>query len=186
MWGEVIILNKEKIKEAIKTLLEALGYDLNDEHLKDTPQRVADMWEEFITQSLYNDDMPTWIEHSDLVIIKGIKFYSFCPHHLLPWYGEVHVAYIPNEHIVGLSKIVRIVRCVLSRLIIQERATELIADEISKKVGTPHVLVVVKARHLCMAMRGVRQDVDTITTATRGIFKENTIFRMECLRFINM
>ncbi|MEM0485369.1 MAG: GTP cyclohydrolase I [Thermoplasmata archaeon] len=179
-------MDREKVEYAVKLLLEALGFDINNQHLKDTPKRVADMWEEFLNSNKYEEEPPLWVSRSNLVIVSKINFYSFCPHHLLPYFGITHVAYLPSNEVVGLSKIVRVVRSVVSTLIIQEDATDQIADKICELCKTEDVMVVMKAKHLCMMMRGVKTDAYVVTSSVRGKFMNDLALRSEALRLMEV
>lgn len=172
------MVNKEKVEEAIKLLLEAVGEDVNREGLLDTPARVARMYEEILSG---NDETPEThlsrqfnVEGSDIVIEKDITFYSMCEHHLLPFFGKVHIAYIPNGKVVGLSKLARTVEVYARRFQLQEQLTRQIADALEKCLSPKGVMVVIEAEHTCMTMRGVKKPGSTtVTTVTRGEFKDN-------------
>lgn len=179
-------MNRAMVEEAIKLLLRGLGFNLDDEHLRDTPRRVADMWQEFLNGNKYDEEPPLWVSRSNLVIVSNISFYSFCPHHLLPYYGKVHVAYLPDGKAIGLSKIVRAVKSITSNLIIQEDATEKIADKICEITGSGDVMVVMKAKHLCMIMRGVKSDTVVTTSAVRGKFMSDFALRNETLSLMDV
>ena len=176
------MVDKKKVEKAVKLLLEAVGEDVNREGLKDTPARVSRMYEELLAGM---DASPE--EHltrqfscdgSDLVLEKDISFYSMCEHHMLPFFGKVHIAYIPDKKVVGLSKLARTVEVYARRLQIQEQMTSQIADAISKYLEPKGVMVVVEAEHTCMTMRGVKKPgSSTVTTVTRGLFKEDASLR---------
>jgi GTP cyclohydrolase I len=183
-------LNKKKIERAVKDILAAIGENPERKDLLDTPERVADMYEEIF--SGLNKDPRKELEvilgerHNEIVLLKGIPLYSVCEHHLLPFIGRVHVAYIPKGgRVTGLSKLARVVEILSKRLQVQERLTTQIADIIMEKLNPLGVLVVVEADHLCMSMRGVRKPgTITVTSAVRGIFKENAKTRQEALSLI--
>ncbi len=183
-------MNKEKIKKAVRDILEAIGEDPTRRDLLDTPQRVADMYEEIF--SGIKQDARSALEvilehkHDEIVLLKGIPLYSVCEHHLLPFIGKAHVAYIPKGgRVTGLSKIVRVVDVLSKRLQVQERLTTTIADVIMSKLKPRGVMVVIEAEHLCMSMRGVEKPgTITITSAVRGIFKDDQKTRTEALSLI--
>ena len=172
------MLDKEKIKAAVRLLLEGVGEDPSREGLLDTPERVARMCE-----CIYGglDEDPG--EHlskqfsapdSELVIEKDIVFYSTCEHHLLPFFGKVHIAYIPDGKVVGLSKLPRTVETFARRPQIQEQMTVQIADALEKYLKPKGVMVMIEAEHTCMTMRGVKKPgVMTVSMATRGVFRDN-------------
>ena len=183
-------MNKKKIEKAVKMILEAVGENPNREDLKETPRRVAEMYTE-IFEGIGKDpkqDLEVLLSenHDEIVMLKDIPLYSVCEHHLLPFIGKVHVAYIPkNGRVTGLSKLARVVDTLSKRLQVQERLTTAIADTIMKKLRPLGVLVVVEAEHLCMSMRGVKKPgTFTITSAVRGVFKENQKTRQETLALL--
>jgi len=178
------MIDREKIKEAIKLFLEGIGEDPEREGLKETPERIARMWEEF--ESLRSFDMKLFEEFGDyneMVLVKDIQFYSLCEHHLLPFYGKVHIAYIPNGVICGLSKLVRTVRALALRPQVQEKLTEEIADFLERELKPKGVGIIVEAEHLCMSMRGAMSPGHTTTTsALRGVFLNDMKTREEFLK----
>jgi GTP cyclohydrolase IA len=183
-------LDLSKIEKSVHTILEEIGEDTNREGLKRTPERVAKAYE-FLTQGYHknvNEILNGAIfseKYDQMVIVKDIDFYSMCEHHLLPFFGKVHVAYIPNGKIVGLSKIPRIVDTFARRLQVQERMTQEIADTLDQYLSPLGVSVVVEAYHMCMMMRGVeKQNSITTTSAMHGIFTEDARTRMEFLDLI--
>ncbi len=177
----------EKIATAIGMILEAVGEDPTRAGLIDTPQRVARMYQELC----YSTGVDAASEISckfqegteGLVVIKDIEFTSLCEHHLVPFLGKAHVAYLPGNGIItGLSKIARVVELTARRLQVQERMTEEIADAISKGIEAQGVCVLLEAEHMCMSMRGIKKPgARTITTAFRGLFKEDQQMRSEVL-----
>jgi len=183
-------MDKSKIKKAVKMILEAVGDDQSRADLKKTPERVADMYEEIF--SGISKDPAKELEvllsekHDEIVLLKGIPLYSMCEHHLLPFVGKAHIAYVPkNNKVTGLSKLARVVEILSKRLQVQERLTTEIADVVMKKLKPMGVMVIIEAEHLCMSMRGVKKPgVSTITSAVRGIFKENSKTRAETLALI--
>lgn len=178
-------IDRNGIKEATEKLIESLGYDINDEHFTGTPDRVVRMWEEILSDDDRLNDPPLFQRIGDLVILKGVNFYSFCSHHIVPWFGEAHIAYIPNEEITGLSKIARCVRDCSKGLTIQEKVTESIAESVMKLTNCNDVMVVIKARHLCMQARGIKSGAETITSAVRGDFVDMNL-KLEMLKLLEV
>ncbi len=181
-------LSGAKFEELVAEMIRRLGDDPDREGLKRTPERVAESMA-FLTQGygMKSEDVINGALfeecHRNMVLVKDIEMYSLCEHHLLPFFGKVHVAYIPNGKIMGLSKIARLVEVYARRLQVQERMTEQIAQAIWAKVEPEGVGVVVEAYHLCMMMRGVqKQNSKTITSAMRGSFLEDQMTRDEFLR----
>jgi len=183
-------MDKGKIERAIRDILEAVGDDPNRPDLKETPRRVADMYVEIF--SGIEQDPAKQLEvllsegHDEIVLLKAIPLYSMCEHHLAPFIGRAHVAYIPDgDRVTGLSKIARVVDILSKRLQVQERLTTQIADVIMEKLRPKGVLVVLEAEHLCMSMRGVKKPgISTVTSAVRGLFRENEKTRSEALSLI--
>lgn len=178
---------KITIKEIIENLLISLGEDPQREGLKGTPERVEKSLR-FLTNGYQQDvervlnDAFFTITHDEMVIVKGIQFFSLCEHHLLPFFGECHIAYLPNKKVVGLSKLPRVVEIFSRRLQLQERLTCQIAEAILDKVDPLGVGVVIEAQHLCMMMRGVeKQNARTVTSAMLGVFKTDPKARAEFL-----
>ena len=184
-------MNQDKVKDLVKTLLTEIGEDTKREGLLSTPARVAKAYE-FLTRG-YQEDIDEVLngaifneKYDEMVLVKNIDFYSLCEHHLLPFYGKVHVAYIPNGKIVGLSKIPRIVEVFARRLQVQERMTQQIADTIAKYLQPIGVAVVAEAFHMCMMMRGVeKQNSSATTSAMHGVFQDDARTRMEFLDLIS-
>ncbi|MDQ0232955.1 GTP cyclohydrolase I FolE [Metabacillus malikii] len=180
----------KKIEQAVVQILEAIGEDPSREGLLDTPKRVAKMYEEVF--SGLNEDPTEHFktvfgeDHEELVLVKDIPFYSMCEHHLVPFFGQAHVAYIPKGgKVTGLSKLARAVEAVAKRPQLQERITSTIADSIVSSLDPHGVMVVVEAEHMCMTMRGVKKPgAKTITSAVRGIFHNDAAARAEVLSFI--
>ena len=180
-------MDKKKIEKAIRDILEAIGENPKKKDLLDTPKRVAEMYEEIF--SGIKQDPKGELEvildqkHNEIVLLKGIPLYSVCEHHLLPFMGRAHIAYIPkNGRVTGLSKLARVVDILSRRPQVQERLTTQIAEIIMHKLKPMGVMVVIEAEHLCMSMRGVRKPgAQTVTSAVRGIFKENQKTRSEAL-----
>lgn len=183
-------MDKEKIVRAVEMILEAIGEDPNREGLRDTPERMARMYKEILHGM--TEDPGQYLEvmftesHDEMVMIKDIPIYSLCEHHLLPFYGRAHVAYIPRKgRITGLSKLARVVDGFAHRLQLQERLTTQIANTINERLQPWGVLVVIEAEHMCMTMRGVLKPGSmTITSAVRGIFETNPASRAEALALI--
>jgi GTP cyclohydrolase I len=183
-------LDKNKTKDLIKNLLFEIGEDPNREGLLSTPKRVAEAYE-FLTKG-YKQDIQEVLnnaifneKYDEMVLVKNIDFYSMCEHHMLPFYGKVHVAYIPDGKIVGLSKIPRIVEVFARRLQVQERMTQQIADTIDKYLQPIGVAVVSEANHMCMMMRGVeKQNSSATSSAMHGVFKDDARTRSEFLNLI--
>jgi GTP cyclohydrolase I len=168
-------MNKDRVRKLVRELIIELGEDPTREGLRGTPDRIADMYEEIF--SGYDSDSELSIQFSedaDSVILKDIKFYSMCEHHVLPFFGKISIAYLPNGRVFGVSKLVRLVEKYAKRLQIQERMTKEIADELYSQ-GVKGVIVISEAEHFCMKMRGVKNDATMTSTAYRGIYerKEN-------------
>ncbi len=182
-------MDKKKIEKAVRLLLEGLGADLKRKDIYSTPKRVAQMYEEVLWGGERDPEQELEVileqEHDEIILLKDIPLYSMCEHHLLPFIGKAHIAYIPDKRITGLSKIVRVVEVLSKRLQVQERLTTQIADIIMKKLKPKGVMVVVEAEHLCMSMRGVKKPgVLTTTSCVRGIFRKNQKTRQEALSLI--
>jgi GTP cyclohydrolase IA len=183
--------HEEKAESRIREFLSELGEDPDREGLKKTPQRVAKMYE-FLTKG-YHEDVKKVIngavfkeKYSEMVTVRDIDFFSLCEHHMIPFYGNVHVAYIPNGKIIGLSKIPRIVEVFARRLQVQERMTQQIAQTLYEHLNPQGVGVVIEARHLCMIMRGVeKHNSVAVTSAMLGVFRDDVKTRQEFLTLIN-
>jgi GTP cyclohydrolase I len=180
------------VERAVADILKAIGEDPNREGLQLTPERVADMFAEIFAGIGRDpkDEIDVVFEagHDEMIMVRDIPFYSVCEHHLVPMMGKAHVAYIPNDkgQITGLSKLARVVDIVSRRPQVQERLTTQIADAIETALDPRGVLVVIEAEHLCMTMRGVRKPgSQTVTSAVRGIFRENTATRAEAMGLIH-
>lgn len=184
------MMHKEKIEKAVKMILEGIGEDVNRKGIKETPKRVSKMLEEIL--SGYKQDPKKVLgkvfyeEFNELVLVKDIPFYSLCEHHLLPFFGKVHIAYIPDgKKVVGISKFARLVDVFTKRLQLQERMTNQIADTIMETLTPQGAMVVIEAQHLCMIMRGVKKPGSKIvTSAMRGIFLRDLRTRAEALNLI--
>ena len=182
--------DKKHLEEITKSLLESIGEDPNREGLLKTPQRVAKSWE-FLSKG-YEEELDTLINNAifeesakDMVIVKNIEFYSLCEHHLIPFHGKAHVAYIPDGKIIGLSKIPRIIDHYSKRLQVQERLTNQIANTLQDILQPKGVAVVMEGKHFCMLMRGVqKQNSIATTSAMLGSFREKDTTRNEFLNLI--
>lgn len=180
----------DKIQQAVRMILEAVGEDPDREGLLDTPKRVAKMYaevfegmridEEQYFETVFSED------HEEMVLVKDIPFYSMCEHHLVPFFGKAHVAYVPRGgRVVGLSKLARAVDMVARRPQLQERITSTVADAIVRKLDPHGVVVVVEAEHMCMTMRGVKKPGSkTVTSAVRGMFEKDAAARAEVFSLI--
>ena len=185
-------IDKERLEQITKELLEIVGEDTNREGLLKTPKRVAKSWE-FLSQG-YNQDLDEIVNGAlfeeaakDMVIVKDIEFYSLCEHHLIPFYGKAHVGYIPNGKIIGLSKIPRIIDFYARRLQVQERLTNQIATCIQDLLNPKGVAVIMEGRHFCMLMRGVqKQNSIASTSSMLGTFKEKSSTRNEFLKLVEV
>ncbi|HEY1829447.1 MAG TPA: GTP cyclohydrolase I FolE [Acidimicrobiales bacterium] len=181
----------ERVQAAVAELLEAIGDDPDRDGLRDTPRRVASMYEELFS-GLHDDparhlEVTFAADHDEMVMVRDIPFASLCEHHLVPFLGKAHVAYIPAEdgRITGLSKLARLVDGYARRLQVQERMTTQIADAIANVLAPRGVLVVIEAEHLCMSMRGVKKPgTVTVTSSVRGLFRSDVATRAEAMGFI--
>ncbi len=188
---QALTMDLERIEAAVREILAAVGEDPEREGLRATPARVARMYAE-IFSGLDEDPghhlVPTFeADHDELVLVRDIAIYSICEHHLLPWSGKAHVAYIPNEdgRVTGLSKLVRLVEGYAKRPQVQERLTTQVADTLVRVLGARGVFVVVEAEHMCMSMRGVKKPgAVTVTSAVRGHFLTSAAARAEVLGLI--
>jgi len=184
-------IKENEFENAVKTMMSYVDEDPNREGLLDTPKRVRKAYEfiyggykqdpkEILQKALFTSS------NDEMVLIKDIEFYSTCEHHLLPIIGHVHVAYIPDGKVVGLSKIPRVVNVFARRMQIQEQLTEQIADAIMDTIAPKGVAVVIQARHMCMEMRGVEKiNSNTTSSALRGLFKKDEKTRAEFFSLIN-
>lgn len=185
------MMDQEKIKEGVKLLLEGIGEDINREGLKDTPDRIARMYCE-VFGGMYEDasehlSKVFTVDNNEMVLEKDIVFYSMCEHHLLPFYGKAHVAYIPDGKVVGLSKLARTVEVYARRPQIQEQMTGQIADAIMEHLAPKGAMVVVEAEHMCMTMRGIKKPGSkTVTYACRGEFAENESLQNRFYQMLNV
>jgi GTP cyclohydrolase I len=184
-------VDKPRIEAAMREILAAIGEDPDRDGLQQTPARVARMYEEIFAGLREMPDHHLQVtfdaSHDEMVMVRDIALVSTCEHHLVPFMGKAHVAYIPNDdgRITGLSKLARLVDAYAKRPQVQERLTTQIADEIERTLQPRGVLVVIEAEHLCMSMRGVRKPgSSTVTSAVRGLFRESVATRTEAMRFI--
>ena len=176
---------KQNIARAVSGILSAVGANADPQGVRDTPKRVANMYDELLegyaldANALLNNALFD-VEYDEMVVVKDIDFYSLCEHHMLPFYGQAHVGYLPDKRVVGLSKIPRLVDMFSKRLQVQERMTQQIAAAIDELVMPKGVGVVVEAHHLCAAMRGVKKPGTMMTTSSvRGQFRDNPSTREE-------
>lgn len=184
-------VDEGRVAAAVRELLAAIGEDVARDGLADTPGRVARMWSE-IASGLHEDPrrhLKTTFEadHDEMVMVRDIALYSVCEHHLIPFLGQAHVAYIPNDdgRVIGLSKMARLVDGYARRPQVQERLTSQVADALAQTLEPKGVMVVVEAEHLCMSMRGIRKPgATTVTSAVRGLFRTNVATRQEAMRFV--
>ena len=180
-------MDKGKLIKAVGLILEAIGEDPKRKDLLGTPERVAEMYQEILSGLPLDPEKELEVvldqKHEEIVLLKDIPLYSICEHHLLPFIGRAHIAYIPKGgRVTGLSKIARVVEILSKRLQVQERLTTQIATVIMSKLKPLGVMVVIEAEHLCMSMRGIKKPgIKTVTSAVRGIFKENEKTRAETL-----
>ncbi|MGN0513708.1 MAG: GTP cyclohydrolase I FolE [Lachnospiraceae bacterium] len=172
------MVDQDKVKEAVRLLLEGIGEDVDREGLKDTPDRIARMYTELL--SGMDEDASVHLSKTfsasdnEMVLEKDITLYSMCEHHMLPFYGKAHIAYIPNKKVVGLSKLARCVEVYARRLQIQEQLTAQIADALMDNLEAKGVMVMIEAEHMCMTMRGVKKPgTKTVTYVCRGEFEDN-------------
>lgn len=174
------MIDQEKIKQGVRLLLEGIGEDVSREGLADTPDRVARMYEEIF--SGMEEDAGEHLskvfatENAGVVLEKDIVFHSTCEHHMMPFYGKAHIAYLPQGKVVGLSKLARTVEVYARRLQIQERMTGQIADAVMEHLQSRGVMVILEAEHMCMSMRGVKKPgTGTVTVAVRGAFEDSAL-----------
>lgn len=184
------MFDQPKIEKAVRMILEAIGEDPEREGLRETPARVARMYKEIFCGLYENPEVHLEKvfseDHEEMVIVKDIPLYSMCEHHLLPFLGKAHVAYIPREgYVTGLSKLARVVEGFAKRPQLQERLTTQIADTLMRKLNAKGVLVVIEAEHMCMTFRGIRKPGSkTVTSAVRGLFQKSEATRAEAFSLI--
>lgn len=183
-------MDKKRIEKAVKSILEAIGEDPKRRDLQDTPRRVAEMYAEIFAGIRQDPRKELEVildqKHEEIILLKNVPLYSICEHHLIPFLGRAHIAYIPKQgRVTGLSKLARVVDILAKRPQVQERLTTQIAEIIMSKLKPQGCMVVIEAEHLCMSMRGVRKPGTlTVTSAVRGIFQENEKTRAETLALI--
>ena len=183
------MVDQKKVQEAIKLLLEGIGEDTDREGLKETPERIGRMYEE-ICGGMDQDagehlSKVFSVDNNEMVLEKDITFYSMCEHHLMPFYGKAHIAYIPNGRVTGLSKLARTVDVYARRPQIQERLTVQIADALERALNPRGVMVMLEAEHTCMTMRGIKKPGSkTITTVTRGDFRTDRGLQKQFLSMV--
>jgi GTP cyclohydrolase IA len=184
-------VDQARIAKAVREILEAIGEDPDRDGLVNTPDRVARMYAEICSGLHEQADTHLQVTfdagHDEMVMVRDIPLYSLCEHHMLPFVGKAHVAYIPGDdgRITGLSKLARLVDAYAKRLQVQEKLTVQIADEIDATLLPKGVMVVIEAEHMCMTMRGVRKPGSTtVTSAVRGLFRTNVATREEAMRFV--
>ncbi len=184
-------VDQDRVRDAVREILVAVGEDPEREGLRETPARVARMYAEIFSglreDPTHHLEVTFEADHDEMVMVRDIPMYSMCEHHLLPWVGTAHVAYIPNSdgRVTGLSKLARLVEAYARRPQVQERLTSQIADTLDETLRPKGVMVVIEAEHLCMSMRGVRKPGSTtVTSAVRGLFRTNESTRQEAMRFL--
>jgi GTP cyclohydrolase I len=173
-------MDKERIEKAVKEILIAIGEDPERDGLRETPRRVAEAMEELLAgYEKREEDFTVFEDKSDgVIILRDIPIFSFCEHHLLPFIGKAHIAYLPNGKIAGISKLVRTIEKYSRRLQVQERLTKEIADELMERLNPKGLVVVIEAEHLCMTLRGVRSPGSVVVTyQARGIYEEESLSR---------
>ncbi len=185
------MIDQEKVKEAVRLLLKGIGEDTGREGLIETPDRIARMYGEICggmemdVKEILSKTFVT--EKTEMVLEKDIVFYSVCEHHMLPFFGKVHIAYIPDGRIVGLSKLARCVEVYAKRLQLQERMTEQIAEAVMEHLSPKGVMVLTEAEHMCMTMRGIKKPGSkTVTYAVKGAFREDARLQESFFRLLGM
>ena len=183
-------MDTQKIEQAFREILIAMGENPEREGLQETPKRVAKMYAEIY--SGLNEDPSEVLEigfeedqHEEVVIVKDIPFYSTCEHHFVPFYGKAHIAYLPNKRLTGLSKLARAVQIIARRPQLQERFSQQVADAVEKALAPRGVFVVIEAEHMCMTMRGIKKPGSkTVTTIARGVYETDGQLRQEVLQLM--
>ena len=187
--GEQRVFDTERLRAAVTEIFGAIGEDAERDGLRDTPRRIAEMYEE-IFGGLAIDPLEYLkvgfeVAHDEMVLLRGIPFYSMCEHHFLPFHGEAHVGYVPDGRVVGISKLARVVEAYARRPQIQEQLTSQVADAIMDVLQPDGVAVVIEAEHLCMTMRGVKKPGSRMmTSAMRGTFRQSPVTRAEFLSLV--
>lgn len=184
-------MDQDKIRRGVRLLLEGIGEDVEREGLVDTPDRIARMYEEIFAGMGEDAAEPLSrtfaAEDSGMVLEKDIVFHSMCEHHMLPFYGRAHVAYVPDDRVAGLSKLARTVEIYARRLQIQERMTGQIADALMEHLRPKGVMVVLEAEHMCMTMRGIKKPGSrTVSVAARGVFRDNTTLQEQFFHMLGL
>ncbi len=176
------MVDKKKVEQGVRLLLEGMGEDINREGLIDTPERIARMYTEIFAG--LDQDAAVYLsktfetQNTDMILEKDITFYSMCEHHLLPFYGKAHIAYIPNERVAGLSKLARTVEVYARRPQLQERLTVQIAEAVMKNLNAKGAMVIIEAEHMCMTMRGIKKPGSkTVTISSKGCFESDADLR---------
>ena len=183
-------IDKEKVLRGVRLILEGIGEDPDREGLRRTPERIVRMYQEIFSgigiEPAESVSLFTSENHDEMIVVKDIPFYSMCEHHLLPFWGHVSIGYIPgNNQVTGFSSLVRLVEAVSNRPQVQERMTTSLADTLVNRLKPLGVIVIIKARHLCVAMQGVKKEnTETITSAQRGYLRKQ-ITRLEAFSLIN-
>lgn len=185
------MVDKDKIREAARLLLEGIGEDPDREGLAETPERIARMYEEIFSgmDADGSEELSRvfQVDADEIVLERDITFYSMCEHHMLPFFGKVHVAYVPDGRVAGLSKLARTVEIYARRLQLQERMTGQIADAVMEFLAPRGVMVVAEAEHMCMTMRGVKKPGSrTVTIATRGVFAEDSLMQERFFKMLRI
>lgn len=185
------MIDENKIKTAVRMIIEAIGENPDREGLQETPDRIARMYSEIFVGLEQSPEKHLkkifTVKSNDIILEKDIQFYSMCEHHLVPFYGKAHIAYIPDGKVAGLSKLARTVEVFAKRPQLQERLTGQVADAIMEYLNAKGVMVVVEAEHMCMTMRGVKKPGSrTVTVVTRGEFQENHSLKDEVYKMINL
>lgn len=184
------MVNEDKVIKAIQLLLEGIGEDASREGLVETPERIARMYKEILSGMEEDGSQHLSkvfsVDNNDMVLEKDIVFYSTCEHHLMPFYGKAHVAYIPNGKVVGLSKLARTVEVYARRLQLQEQMTSQIANAIMEHLLPQGVMVMIEAEHMCMTMRGIKKPSSkTVSIATRGEFENNQALQNQFFQMLH-
>ena len=179
------MVEQGKIVVAVKELLKAIGEDPEREGLQQTPFRVAKFWSEFMD---YRDDNLgttfNGIQTNQLVAVSGVRVWTLCEHHLLPFFCDLTVAYLVKDRVIGISKLARIAKLMAHRLNVQERLVDNIAQTVKEKTGSPDVAVIASGQHLCMSMRGIKTDAIMVSNVMEGAFRDNHALRMELLEMV--
>lgn len=184
------MFDRDKIKQGVRLILEGIGENIDRPGIRETPERIVRMYEEIFRGLLPpDDDLLKCIEgetHDEMVLIRSIPFYSICEHHLLPFFGYAHIAYIPDGKIVGLSELPKALEYLAKKPQVQERLTCELANMLMEKLKPKGCMIVIEAEHLCMSMRGIKKPGSkTVTSAVRGIFRRSQTTRQEALELIN-